>query len=252
MRCPKAVIFDLDDTLAESFKRPSDEVLSKMLKLLGLMPVAIMTGSSMKRMEEQFLSDLVASAHIDRMYLFPNSSAQCFTYLNGAWALRYDLGLTEEERDHIKATIYESLETIPELRDIPFWGERMFDRGAQIAYTPVGIEAPLEKKRAWDPDGVKRTKLVDALKTKLPDLEILMGGTTTVDITRKGVNKAQGVKWLAEELRIPTADMLYVGDAFYEGGNDRVVIPTGIVTRAVSGPEETPAVLEEILTTCRT
>ena len=77
-----------------------------------------------------------------------------------------------------------------------------------------------------------------------------MGGMTTVDITHKGINKAYGVRWLSEKLGIPAGEMLYVGDALFEGGNDIVVIPTGIQTRSVSGPPETLAVIEELLKAC--
>lgn len=252
MQCPKAAIFDLDDTLAESFKRPSDDVLGKLLQLLEHIPVAIMTGSGLPRMEKQFLDVFLTSPHLDRFYLFPNSSAQCYTHADAGWTAQYDLSLTEADRARIKSAIATALEQHPELRDMPHAGEQLFDRGAQIAYTPVGIGASLEAKRAWDPDGAKRAVLMHDLAAALPDLEILLGGTTTIDITRKGVNKSYGVKWFAERLGIPTSDMYYVGDAFYDGGNDRVVIGTGIVTKAVSSPEETPVILDELLAVCST
>ena len=34
------------------------------------------------------------------------------------------------------------------------------DREAQIAYAAVGLEAPFEVKKAWDPDQAKRKKLL--------------------------------------------------------------------------------------------
>jgi phosphomannomutase len=250
MQCPRAAIFDLDDTLAESFKRPSDEVLEKLTQLLEHITVAIMTGSGFRRMEAQFLDVIAAAPRSDRFYLFPNSSAQCFTYNSTGWTQQYNFALTPDERTRIKAAILEVVGGNELLRETPHWGERMFDREAQVAYTPVGVEATLEVKRSWDPDGMKRNLLRDLLKHALPDFEILLGGTTTVDITRKGINKAHGVRWLAERLNIPAGEMLYVGDAFHEGGNDLVVVPTGIQTRAVSGPAETPQVLDELLKAC--
>lgn len=250
MQCPRAAIFDLDDTLAESFKPMSGEVLDKLKRLLARMPIAIMTGSGMKRMSAQFLPTLQTFPHIERFYLFPNSSAQCYVFDAGEWKQLYNFALTPEEREKIKTVILKALDNSDLLRDIPHFGERMFDREAQIAYTPVGIEATLEQKKAWDPSGAKRKQLRDTLAQALPDLEILMGGTTTVDITRKGINKAYGVKWLSERLSLPASEMLYVGDAFDEDGNDRVVIPTGIQTHAVSGPDETPAILDSLLTVC--
>lgn len=250
MQCPKAVIFDLDDTLAESFQPPSAETLAKLDHLLAQMPVAIMTGAGMQRMQAQFLDAIAAFAHIGRFYLFPNSSAQCYVYTRECWTQLYNLALTPEEREHIKSAIRAALEKNEALRDIPHQGERLFDREAQVAYTPVGVEAALETKRTWDPSGAKRTLLWEDLKRTLPDFEVLLGGTTTIDITKKGVNKTYGVRWLAEHLHIPVNEMLYVGDAFHEGGNDRVVVETGINTRAVSGPEETGSVLDELLRLC--
>lgn len=251
MQCPRTMIFDLDDTLAESFKSPSDDVLEKLCLLLDRMPVAIMTGAGFKRMEGQFLPKLAAAARSDRFYLFPNSSAQCYVHEGGEWELAYNFAFTPEERVRIKETIQNTVKESGVLHDIPHWGERLFDREAQVAYTPVGVEATREIKQTWDPGGVKRKTLWETLKRAMPEFEILLGGTTTIDITRKDINKAYGVRWLSEHLGIPAEEMLYVGDAFYEDGNDAVVIPTGIQTRAVTSPTETEQVIEEILTVCR-
>jgi hypothetical protein len=79
---------------------------------------------------------------------------------------------------------------------------------------------------------------------------VLIGGKTTIDITRAGVDKAFGVRWLSERLNIPPQAMLFVGDALYEGGNDAVVIPTGIQTRSVTGPSETAKIIDDLLSIC--
>lgn len=250
MNCPRTAIFDLDDTLAESFKRPSDAMLQRLERLLEYIPVAIMTGAGFKRMESQFLPEIAAAPRSDRFYLFPNSAAQCYVHENGDWQLAYNLAFTSEERVHIKETIQKIVDGNEIFKGIPHWGERLFDREAQVAYTPVGIEASLETKQTWDTGGTKRKALWETLKQAMPEFEILLGGTTTIDITRKGINKAYGVRWLSEHLTIPTNEMFYAGDAFYDDGNDAVVVPTGIVTRAVSSPAETETVIDELLKLC--
>jgi phosphomannomutase len=250
MNCPRVAIFDLDDTLAESFKSPSDSVLKKLEQLLEHVPVAIMTGAGFKRMESQFLPQLAAAPHAERFYLFPNSAAQCYVHEAGVWQLAYNLAFTSEERAHIKETIQKIVDENEVFKGIPHFGERMFDREAQVAYTPVGIEATLEVKQTWDPGGVKRKALWQTLKQAMPEFEILLGGTTTIDITRQGINKAYGVRWLSEHLSIPTSEMFYVGDAFYDDGNDAVVVPTGIITRAVSDPSETEIIIDDLLKSC--
>ena len=250
MPCPPAVIFDLDDTLAESFHAPPKETLEGLKKLLEKIPVAIMTGAGLPRMEQQFLPTLVESSHSDRLYIFPNSAAQLYVWNTGTWREVYGHSLTGEERERIKATILETVTELPAFKDILHFGQQMFDREAQIAYTHLGVDASADVKRTWDPDGSKRGALWQSLKRKLPEFEVLIGGTTTIDITRKDVNKSYGVTWLAKELGLEPKDMLYVGDALYAGGNDAVVISTGIQTRAVSGPAETKEVIDELISIC--
>jgi len=74
-----------------------------------------------------------------------------------------------------------------------------------------------------------------------------MGGETTIDITKKGITKAYGLRKLAEFTSIPLTEMIYVGDALQEGGNDSVVIETGVQTRSVSGPQDTEAFIQQLI-----
>jgi len=248
--CPRAVIFDLDDTLAESFQPPVPEMISKLRALLEHTPLAIMTAAGFPRIEDQFLTELADSPHISRLYVFPNSTAECYLSLNSAWKLAYSLALTVEERTKIKTAIEESIKETGVIEDHPQYKPEIIDRDAQIAFAARGLKAPLAEKKAWDPDQQKRKKLKDALDRRIPEFEVLIGGMTTIDITHKSVNKSYGVAWLSKHLDIPTSEMLYVGDALYEGGNDSVVIPTGIQTRPVANPSETLLVADELLKTC--
>ena len=252
MQCPRAVFFGLDDTLAESFHAPSPQALAGVGKLLERIPISIITGAAFLRMHEQFLATFETHTHADRLYVFPTSSAQAYRFSSGTWEQLYDLALDEEARAYIKRAIVEAVDSLEVLAGIPHYGEQTIDKGAQIAYTHVGVDASKEVKDSWDPDGSKRGLLWKALNEKLPEFEVLMGGITTIDITRKGVNKSHGVKWLSEHLGIPVGEMLYVGDALYPGGNDEVVIATGIQTRSVSGPAETRQVIDELLKVCNT
>ena len=54
----------------------------------------------------------------------------------------------------------------------------------------------------------------------IPKFSIQLGGATSIDVTRPGINKAYGVKKLHETLGIAIADMIFVGDALFPGGND--------------------------------
>jgi phosphomannomutase len=249
---PKLVIFDLDGTLAESRQPVSAETGELLAELLIHMPVAIMSGATLNQFELQVLPALPDNAHFDRLYLFPTNAAQCFTYKAGAWQSRYDRSFNPFERGRILQALKEALEETglaDDARRPPAWGERIDDRRAQITFSALGQRAPMEEKAKWDPEIEKRKKLRVALVKRLPDFEVRINGSTSIDITQKGVNKAYGVRQLVQITDISIAEMLYVGDALTEGWSASVVINTGVHTHEVFGPEETAALIKEILKT---
>lgn len=239
MNAPRAALFDLDDTLAESFKPPTQSMQDKLMQLLLKMPVAIITAAGFERVHRDVASRLEDSPHVQNLYLLLNSAAQAYTWKDG-WNEEYSIVMTRDERHAIRAAIEELAED-PDPRAL------ILDKEVEIAYAALGLEPSLEEKKAWDPDRSKRMRLMQALQDRVPGFEIRIGGMTTIDITKKGVNKAYGVQWLSEKLNIPVSEMLYVGDALYEGGNDAVVISTGVRTHAVNSPADTEIVIDEIL-----
>ena len=63
---------------------------------------------------------------------------------------------------------------------------------------------------------------------------------------RPGINKAYGVKKLHETLGIAIADMIFVGDALFPGGNDYPAEQAGAESIRVRDPHETKRVVEAI------
>jgi HAD superfamily hydrolase (TIGR01484 family) len=206
-----------------------------------------MSGSSFAQYETQFLPALPSDANFKNLYLFPTNAAACYVY-EGGWRAQYDERFSDEERNKIMSTLEVAMkETGFDIPPAHVWGERIEDRGAEITFSALGQQAPIEEKAKWDPTREKRRPLYDLLVTKLPEFSVGLNATTSIDITRKGITKAYGIKKLAELTSVSISEMLYVGDALGEGGNDAVVIPTGVQTREVFGPEETAKVIEEVL-----
>lgn len=247
MRIPRLIAFDLDGTLAESKQRISAEMTDLLSRLLQKMPVAVMSGGGWTQFEKQFLPAIPDGVLLDQLYLFPTSAAACIVHRQGSWHPQYDLSFGAETKQRILLAIDEALAEVHFEQPPRLWGEQVEDRGGEITFSALGQEAPLEEKQKYDPEGSKRKPLAEALRRKLPDLSVNMNATTSIDITPHGVDKAYGIKRLAELTGIAIADMLYVGDALEEGGNDAVVLDTGIPTHAVFGPRETAALIEEIL-----
>ena len=103
----------------------------------------------------------------------------------------------------------------------------------------LGQDAPVAEKKSWDPTGAKKESLRAAVADLLPELEVRSGGSTSIDITRKGIDKAYGMRKLAALTGIPIERMLFVGDRLDPGGNDYPVKATGVRTFAVEGWQDT-------------
>ena len=65
-----------------------------------------------------------------------------------------------------------------------------------------------------------------------------VGGTSSIDITAKGVGKGSGVRELLERKRWAAKDCLFFGDRFEETGNDRPVL-TVMDCVVVDNPSQT-------------
>ena len=87
----------------------------------------------------------------------------------------------------------------------------------------------------------------DAVQPDVPELDVRGGGSTSVDITTRGIDKAYGMGKLVEETGIPASEMLFIGDRLDPEGNDYPVKAAGYVTRAVSGWEECVEVIRELV-----
>ena len=111
----------------------------------------------------------------------------------------------------------------------------------------LGQAAPLKEKEAWDPDRKKRTALQATLRAKLPELSINLGGTTSIDVTRAGIDKGYGLKRLSAESGVPLDGMLFIGDAIFPGGNDYPAAEIGLDTVRVRDVAETTAVVTAII-----
>lgn len=125
------------------------------------------------------------------------------------------------------------------------------DRGSQISYSLIGHHEDLEKKNVFDPDASLRLRVLerhsaDVEKLKQNNVEVKIGGTTTLDFFSWGKNKGFNIARFIEKYGWKKEDCIYVGDALFPGGNDETVI--GIIpTKAVKDYRETYAYLEDIL-----
>jgi phosphomannomutase len=246
----RLVAFDLDDTLAPS-KSPVDPRMAQLLvRLLAVVDVCVISGGQFAQFQSQLVDNLPLDhpEALARMHLMPTCGTQYYRYRAGEWQQQYAENLTDAQ----KAAALAAVES--EARRLGYWesdtwGPILEDRGSQITFSALGQQAPVPVKTAWDPTGEKKNTLRAAVAALLPDLEVRSGGSTSVDITQRGIDKAYGMRQLAEQTGIPLDDMLFVGDRLDPDGNDYPVLAMGVTCHAVEGWEDTADFLEELIPT---
>ncbi|HXH16879.1 MAG TPA: HAD-IIB family hydrolase [Sphingomonas sp.] len=239
------VAFDLDGTLAES-KQPLQEPMGEALaNLLDVAHVAVISGGDWPQFEKQVASRLPERADRTKLWLMPTTGTKLYRY-DGEWRAVYAELFEEDEKQKILTAFDESLEAtgfVPEKT----WGERIEDRGSQITFSALGQEAPIDAKHSWDPDFAKRKVIQADLRTRLPGLSINMGGATSIDITREGVDKAYGLKKLSDASGIALDKMMFIGDAIFPGGNDYPAEQLGLDVVKVKNVDGTLAAIAGIV-----
>jgi phosphomannomutase len=212
--------------------------------LLAVVRVAIISGGSWAQFETQVLARLPRDAHLDGLSILPTSGTIFYQYKDG-WQKLYSEDLSDAQKERIIAALRAAV-TSSGLAATKTWGETIEDRGSQITYSALGQQAPLDEKSKWDPDFAKRRRIKALLDVALPDFSVRLGGTTSIDVTLPGIDKAYGIDKLRDVLGITIAEMIYVGDALFPGGNDYPVRGTGAVCIQVRDPGETKRVIEAI------
>jgi phosphomannomutase len=241
----KLVVFDLDGTLAESKSALDSEMAQLLDRLLGLVKVAVISGGNWQQFETQVLGHLGQDERLANLSLLPTCGTRFYRYA-AHWELLYGEDFTLEERHKILDALQLTLEQAG-AKPARVWGEVIEDRGSQITFSALGQLAPLEEKKQWDPDFAKRRRLSVLLETLIPEFSVRLGGATSIDITRHGIDKGYGIRKLRDILRIEIHEMIFIGDALFPGGNDYPAKKAGALSIQVRDPHETKRVIESII-----
>ncbi|MBI4160192.1 HAD-IIB family hydrolase [Candidatus Wolfebacteria bacterium] len=247
-RDKKVIIFDLDGTLTRSKADMTPETSVLLSRLLKQKRVAVIGGGRYELFKRQLIDQLNTDAlQLKNLFLFPTNSTAFYRFENGGWRQVYTHSLTAGEKkkifDAFEKTFQEANYTHP--NDI--YGEIIEDRGSQVAFSAHGQQAPLEVKEKWQKERDVRGQLMEILRKHLPEFEVRQGGLTSIDVTRRGINKSYGIQQIEKTLGVPIKDMVFVGDALFPGGNDYAAIKTGIDCLRVSGPQETNEFIESLM-----
>jgi len=249
---PKIIAFDLDDTLAPS-KSPLDPRMAELLGgLLARTEVCVISGGQFGQFTSQVIENLpdLPQESLSRLHLMPTCGTQYYVHRDGEWDQVYAEHLTDDEKSRALAAVEARAKELG-YWESETWGPILEDRGSQITFSALGQSAPVDAKAAWDPTGEKKNSLRDAVQADLPDLEVRSGGSTSVDITRRGIDKAFGIDRLSKMTGVELVDFLFVGDRLDPHGNDYPVKAMGVECVAVEGWEHTATFLDSLLADAR-
>lgn len=251
----KVIAFDLDGTLAPSKSPLPDRVEAAINKLLDKYHVCVISGGKFEQFQKQLLSGLkTENSKLEKLHLMPTCGTRYYKFdsKNHTWSLVYAEDFTKQEKGKITEALKKAANHL-KFNEQKTYGEVIEDRGSQISWSALGQdiveilgEEGIGLKENWDIDNSKKMKMVAYLSPILEEFEVRAGGTTTIDITKKGIDKAYGMQKLLDMLSISKEEILFIGDRLIEGGNDYPVMAMGIDSMQISHWQETALVIEAI------
>lgn len=241
------IVFDIDGTLTAS-KLPIDSEMAILLsKLIEKYKVAIISGANFEQFKWQILGFLKCSTERMKDLLLLPVDGTIFCSYKDDWQCKSDKPLSTQEKNHIRKTFENVFQDAHLEQPDKIYGELLEDRGSQLNFSALGQDAPPELKEKWDPDNSKRKRIIDVFKPALLGLSTRIGGTTSIEIAKSGIDKAYGLNKLMRLTGISKENILYIGDKFFEGGNDAPIKTLGVEYREVKEVEETKEIILELL-----
>ena len=252
----KVLSFDVDQTLNIAKTPIPDEIADLLIGCLKAnFKICPISGQKFDQFIVQIVDPLkkrgAGPSELKNLHLFVAQGTQYYRFdlKKKDWIKVYDYPLKSSEVEKITV----ALETAA--KDLGFWEEDKLKPGdeiienrlSQVTFSALGQTAGTKEKYAWDPDCKKREKIVKKAKEIAPEFDYEIGGTTSINAIKPGMNKEFGMKNLIKELHVEKKDILYFGDMTSPGGNDYPVVKMGIDTITVRNHEDTAFALRGIL-----
>lgn len=260
----KIIAFDQDDTINIT-KMPIDSEMAGLLaNLLDKFIVCVISGTNwevMKKNDILPLTKLEKEINWSNYLIMPTTGTQLWHYVgdnstkltgnqvvSDGWKREYAHFLTDEQVFKIISCIETASKNLGYWCENPI-GEIIENRGSQVTFSALGQWASPEDKCKWDPNMEKRKAIVKYVEPYLSKLgvQIGIGGTTSIDITLPGIDKAYGMERLMEQTNLKREEILFIGDKLRPGGNDYPVKEFGVDTIEVMNAKDTKWILKGIL-----
>jgi HAD superfamily hydrolase (TIGR01484 family) len=239
------LIFDLDGTLAPSKDKPSLSMCQILCEALKFFKIAVISGASFEQFQSQLVAQLPCT-DFSNLMLAPTNGSAIYSFANEEWNCLEKSVLSKEDKEKIFIAINNTMGEFGIEKDDTY-GQQIDDRETQVTFSGCGSKAPISVKETWDPDASRRIKMANSIKEQIPEFEVRVGGMTSIDVTAKGFDKESAIYKIEKYFNIKTEEILFMGDALFEGGNDEPAKKTGVDTLQVKSPEETEEKIKELI-----
>ncbi|MBI2669518.1 HAD-IIB family hydrolase [Candidatus Woesearchaeota archaeon] len=239
----KVIIADVDETICDSCQQISENMAEQINAMIRKgYQFAFVSGTDFKNLQGMISSRLREEHHL------LCATGTCYVKVQGGNSqTMYTHSLSSAEKKEIISAIEKVVRHF-NIISLTTKEDQIQDRDSQITLSAIGRHAPSDIKATYDPDGSKRKVWIEFLQPELgtEKYEFKIGGTTSIDITRKGLDKEWAIREFARYNDIPLSNILFFGDKIYPGGND---YPASKIVDciAVKNPQDTLHQLRKLL-----
>ncbi len=212
------IIADVDDTICDSCQQISEPMAQQINHMIQHnYQFAFISGTKNIDLQTMLSTRITLPHHL----LGTTGTQYVKINHNNNPKIIYSHTFTNEEKQEI-VTALNTLIQQYNIQSHTTKEDQLQDRDSQITLSAIGRNAPNEIKAQFDQDGSRRLAwiefLTQHLDTQKYDLNI--GGTTSIDITRKGLTKEWGIRTFLQHNNFKSNHVLFFGDKLHPGGND--------------------------------
>ncbi|HJO21280.1 MAG TPA: HAD-IIB family hydrolase [Candidatus Marinimicrobia bacterium] len=204
----KIYIFDMDGTLTPSRREMTPDFEEFFSMWANTHTFFLVSGSNLEKIKEQvpqYILDLSEG-------VFTCGGNQL--WLNGKLSYNHEFKPSDDLLSFLKEQLENSKYPLRA-------GNHIEDRGSMLNFSVIGRDCSLEERInyfEYDLKTQERANIANEIINRWANIDAVIGGQISIDITPKGMNKSQVLnevkKFYANE------EYIFIGDRTMEGGND--------------------------------
>ena len=122
-----------------------------------------------------------------------------------------------------------------------------FHPSGMITFPLLGTKADIADKLAFDPDRSRRRPLYPVVREAFSQYTVFIGGSSSFDIVPRPYNKLYALERYCARRGFAHDEVVFFGDDYLEGGNDRQVYESDIAFVPVDDYRAFPQRIREVL-----